>query len=703
MPRPDANLVLTGDQLAVISPYVREEVDAIKAVPGAKWDKLATAWRVPVGSLAEVMAYARRFNYTIHPDVWALDLPDRPFGAPRLFLDGKKITAEFAYDEVKVKAIRTVPGATWDGKKMVWRIPHSTLAQAVEWADEFKLEVEPSLRDEVAVTLAWRDSTRTLSSLTSLPTELELIGRIPEDMKLMPFQHVGVQYSIATKRCFIADEMGLGKTIQAIVALEQTNGWPAVVVCPPTLTLNWQYELERWITGIKVLRLSGKAKPAFIAQIRSVTGVQQMEWPASLSNKDDPEVIVGALAEADVVVIGYAVLKQWHELLHHWTKSVILDESQYIKGPKSQRSQAAVRLTQGWTIKEKDKKDILVPPIDGMILLLTGTPIENRPAEYVPQLDALGVLNEFGGQWGFYKRYCNAFRDSHGHWHFEGKSNLEELNDRLRALCYVRRKKEDVLPELDPIRHQVLYVEGDEAVMTKYWQAERDVATYMAEKAAEIARELGEDPRSAAVRARMKAKAAEHLVRFSATRELAGKAKIKAVEELVDEYIESDRKVVIAAHHRPVVDAFADLYGGYKIQGGQKVEEVELMKERFQNRDAREVPVMVVSLQAGKAGHTLTAAQDILLVELPWTPSDVDQMIARLHRMGQEGSVLATFVMIPNTVDEVIYDLLKKKRAVVQAATDGTTTEEEITTDVIGDFLMTYVDLGLDAGSAPND
>ena len=121
------------------------------------------------------------------------------------------------------------------------------------------------------------------------------------------------------------------------------------------------------------------------------------------------------------------------------------------------------------------------------------------------------------------------------------------------------------------------------------------------------------------------------------------------------------------------------------------------MKERFQTRDAREVPVMVVSLQAGKVGHTLTAAQDILLVELPWTPSDVDQMISRLHRIGQEGSVLATFVMIPNTVDEVIYDLLKKKRAVVQAATDGVTTEDGIEADVMGDFLMKYVDLGLDA------
>ena len=65
--------------------------------------------------------------------------------------------------------------------------------------------------------------------------------------------------------------------------------------------------------------------------------------------------------------------------------------------------------------------------------------------------------------------------------------------------------------------------------------------------------------------------------------------------------------------------------------------------------------------------------------------------------MGQDGSVLATFVMIPGTVDEVIYDLLREKRAVVLAATDGVIDEDAVESDVMGDFLMTYVEKGLDA------
>ena len=194
----------------------------------------------------------------------------------------------------------------------------------------------------------------------------------------------------------------------------------------------------------------------------------------------------------------------------------------------------------------------------------------------------------------------------------------------------------------------------------------------MANRAAEIARELGKDPRSAAVMARIKAESAEHLVRMSVLRQIAAKAKLPAVEELVNGHIEEGSKVVLAAHHRDIVLGLSDKFGGYHIIGGQKVEEVERLKERFQNRPASDVPVMVLSIQAAKTGHTLTAAQDIVMVELPWTPADFDQTVDRLHRIGQEGSVLATSPLVPHTIDEDMWELLAAKRQVVDAVTDGT-------------------------------
>ena len=80
---------------------------------------------------------------------------------------------------------------------------------------------------------------------------------------------------------------------------------------------------------------------------------------------------------------------------------------------------------------------------------------------------------------------------------------------------------------------------------------------------------------------------------------------------------------------------------------------------------------MVLSIQAAKSGHTLTAAQDVLFVDLPWTPADVDQTVARCHRIGQQGSVTATYMLTANTIDEKIYELIDSKRAVVNQATEG--------------------------------
>ena len=98
------------------------------------------------------------------------------------------------------------------------------------------------------------------------------------------------------------------------------------------------------------------------------------------------------------------------------------------------------------------------------------------------------------------------------------------------------------------------------------------------------------------------------------------------------------------------------------------VQEVEEAKRRFQEEND---PVIVLSIQAAKTGHTLTAAQDILFVEQPWTPADVSQTYSRLHRIGQQGSVTATYMLTAGTVDEEIYDLLAEKRSVVDQATEG--------------------------------
>jgi SNF2 family DNA or RNA helicase len=186
-----------------------------------------------------------------------------------------------------------------------------------------------------------------------------------------------------------------------------------------------------------------------------------------------------------------------------------------------------------------------------------------------------------------------------------------------------------------------------------------------------IAKELNLPIGAAAVSARLKAEANEHLVKMSVLRKIAARAKMPVVEEWIKERVDQGRKVVVAAHHRDIVDEIAKRFGGLKIQGGMDVNDVEDAKHKFQTLSCEEAPVIVLSIQAAKTGHTLTASQEVLFVELPWTPADVDQTYSRCHRLGQLGSVTSTYMMTSGTIDEDIYALIEQKRKIVNVATEG--------------------------------
>ena len=554
-------------------------------------------------------------------DWWEpVDTAERPEPLPtsRLEFDGTRLWMRFAFDPVMVRAVKRIPSVTWDATSKAWVAPEGSIAEAVEWADMFAVHVDDSTRRHMAEVTGLRDELIRQSRETDADVK---VGDIP----LLPYQRAGVKYAAKARRCFLADDMGLGKTIQAIATVEALGAYPACVVCPPTLVLNWANEYGKWLPNLTVATVKNR--------------------------KDFPT------DGYDVLVVGYSNIKAWERELTGF-RSYIFDESHYCKSPDAQRTKAARKIAKS-------------APKDGVVLCLTGTPVTNKPAEYAAQLDILGKLGDFGGKWGFYRRYCAAFRDRFGQWNIDGHSNLDELNDRLRGNCYIRRTKDQVLDELPPVRHHELLVDGTAAGMKEYRKADADIVKYLMERAREIAEELGESPGSAAVRAKMRAQSSEHLVRIGVLRKLAARAKMPAVTELVESYLAEGKKVVLAAHHREIVDELASKYGNLKIQGGMKVDEVEKHKERFQTLPTEDAPTIVLSIQAAKTGHTLTAAQDVVFVELPWTPADIDQTYSRCHRLGQPGSVTATYVLCADTIDEEIYGIIARKRGVVTQAIEG--------------------------------
>lgn len=429
---------------------------------------------------------------------------------------------------------------------------------------------------------------------------------------------------------FIADEMGLGKSIQALAIIGATRQTPAVIVCPTSLRVNWSREVSKWLQGYSVEILYGtRPKPA----------------------------------SADIQIIGYDVLHAWSETLQ--ARTVVLDEAHYTKNMTTRRAQATLRLAD--RCRESG----------GDVIALTGTPILNTATELVAQLRIIGRLDEFGGAARFKRDFADPL-------------TLPALNRRLRATCYVRRLKVDVLTELPPKRWATVVVEGESSAMREYRTAEEDIVRYVAERARTLAEASGatdEQVRREAWQAALRAEAAQHLVQITALKRLAVKAKMPSAREWIGDFLTTGKKLVAFGWHRDIVGSIAEEFaGGCRVQGQMSDEEKQDCVDRFQTDEAQKV--IACSIRAAGVGLTLTSASDVLFLEQGWTPADMDQASDRCHRIGQQDSVTAWNMVCADTIDEDISELIDAKRVIVNAATDGTRTQTEETTAVLGDLLI---------------
>ncbi len=301
-------------------------------------------------------------------------------------------------------------------------------------------------------------------------------------------------------------------------------------------------------------------------------------------------------------------------------------------------------------------------------LLLSGTPILSRPAELVSQLDAAGLLQHFGGAWAFLQRYTNAQQTPWG-WDFSGASHLDELNDKLRAVGFIRRTKAQVLPELPLKQHTALPVSITNRA--EYDNAESDIITYLST--------VDWAKASAAERA-------EHLVKIEVLKQLTAHGKMASVTEWVADFLESGEKLVVFAHHIAVQEALLAAFpDAAHIMGEDKDTERQAAVDKFQtDPDCR---LIICSLKAGGVGITLTAASNVLMVEYGWTPSDMSQAEDRCHRIGQMDSVNVWQMVGQETIDEQILSLLAAKCAVVDAATEGTVKDVKATESIAADLV----------------
>jgi SWI/SNF-related matrix-associated actin-dependent regulator 1 of chromatin subfamily A len=511
--------------------------------------------------------------------------------------ESARFRVTFTYSGPLVAAIKRVDGRRFDIESKSWLVPLAGAEQLQAFADAHDFVFTPRAAAAMHEMALRREASRATDA------DLDIPGLVGE---LRPFQRAGVQFLLRAKRAILADDPGLGKTCQAIATIHAANAYPALIVVPASLKLNWRKEIKQWLPGATVEILSGRTatNPMFQGYV------------------------------ADFVVANYDVISaRLEDLKDRGFKSIVFDESHALKTRSAQRSVAAKELARGKEIR----------------LLLSGTPILNRPKELINQLEIINQLDNLGGWHDFNSKYVGA----------AGTTILQELNKRLRSICMIRRLKSSVLSELPEKQQAIVPIELSNR--REYMAAQADLISWLrATQGDEAAR---------------KARGAEALVRISKLRLLAAQGKLSAATAWISDFLDSGQALVAFAHHREIQKQLVAAFPGCAyLLGDDDIASRDTQVSRFQNDPA--CRLIVCSLKAGGVGITLTKASNVAFLEQGWNMAEMSQATDRVHRIGQRDSVTAWWLLAEDSIDQMMSELILSKAAAVDAATEGRVMEE---------------------------
>ena len=440
-----------------------------------------------------------------------------------------------------------------------------------------------------------------------------------------PLEHqkIAIEKLTGSKRFILADDMGLGKTTSTIIAALETGSKKVLIVCPASLKINWQREIENY-----------SDRPVFIAEGKKFS------------------------TEHDFVIINYDILKNFHDsdpkkkdeslLLQSGFDLVILDEAHMISNVQAQRT----KIINSFTKKVS------------RVWLLTGTPMTSRPMNYYNLLNL--IESPVAQNWKAYAiRYCQGFQFTAGKrkvWNVMGASNLEELRDRTSKQI-LRRLKEDVLDLPDKIITPVylrLKSKEYEDLMGEYFDW------------------YDKNPNESS-------SLTVQFTKLMKVRKVIANEKTKQTIEFVENILEQGKKVIIFTNFTDTLQTIYQHFvkQAVYLDGSCSNSVRQQAVDSFQNDD--KTRVFVGNLKAAGVGLTLTAAEVVIMNDLSFVPAEHAQAEDRAYRYGQKSNVLVYYPLFENTIEGAIYDILNRKKQIIRTVMGDE--QPENTGDVVEEIL----------------
>ena len=403
----------------------------------------------------------------------------------------------------------------------------------------------------------------------------------------------------------------------------------------------------------------GKTTSATIAALESGSkkiliicpATLKLNWKREVENYTDDKISIITSKKWEsgkFIIINYDILKNFHSLdkkdeittiLDENFDLVIIDEAHYISNTKAQRTKLA--------------NDIVKKV--GKVWLLTGTPMTSRPINYYNLLRL--VESRVAKNWVSYvRRYCEGYQINKGGrkiWLTNGASNLDELRDRSKQKV-LRRLKEEILDLPDKIITPI-FLEIDSLEYRK------EVGEYLDW--------ANENPNQSLT---------IQLNKLMKVRQIIANEKLKNTFELIDQCLDQDKKVIVFTNF---TEPLMGIWSKYKkmavpLYGQMNQEQRQESVDSFQNDP--KIKIFVSNIKAGGIGITLTAAEVVIFNDLSFVPSDMSQAEDRAFRIGQKKNVSCIYPIFDNTVEKIIYNMVQKKKRVIDAVLGDHIEDEDL-------------------------
>jgi len=477
---------------------------------------------------------------------------------------------------------------------------------------------------------------------------------VPDGVIPFPYQSAGVEYCLPLERCIIGDDMGTGKSLMSIMVCNKLNLKNILVVCPASLRLNWKNEFKKFGTN------------------------QDLTTCAVLTGKD-----VAEAAQSNIVFVSYELMIRpaMQKVARERTWDIVIaDEAHMMKGSKVRRSTHLLGLPPRSRMpKDKDGNEIPHPrePIPSKKwILLTGTPITNKPVDFWNLLRFVDPLH-FGDYYQYVKQFCDAKKGFGKSLNVDGSSNLSQLQQIIRGSCMVRRLKTDVLKQLPAKTRQIILLPTPAKV-----KRELNALTLEATLSDETIDEINDAVANAKSAnstdewdqsTQNLTKQKIHFEQIAKARSILGLAKVDLAIEHIKSILDGDstKKLIVGAHHSEVIVQLIDAlkkYGVTSITGSTSAHKRQDAVEKFQSEAS--CRVFVGNILAAGTGITLTASSHVIFVETDWVPANNRQYEDRPHRIGQKDAVLIQYLAMDDTLDVNIIQSNAKKIRVIESALD---------------------------------